>query len=243
MLCSLTASLSLFLLKEPSRTADKLGLLLHRIINIYARAGFKVRTILMDNKFKKVHNYVQHATLNTTTVVEHVDNIECRIRVTKERCRGIFCTLPYISLLWIMLVHLLHHVVLWLNNFPVDNGVSSWFSPCEIILCHKLDAKRHCQAPFGAYCKIHEENDPTSSMKSHGIPAICLGPTGNLQGMYSLLNLATSLVTKWCCFTELPTPDLVAHVGCRCWQFWGNNVLLADLSATCRQTDITCHLF
>jgi hypothetical protein len=29
--------------------------------------------------------------------------------------------------------------------------------------------------------------------------------------------------------------DLVAHVGCHCWQFWGPNVVLADMSATRRQ--------
>ena len=166
-------------------TADKLGFLLHRIINVYARAGFTVRTILMDNEFEKVRDYVQHTILNTTAAAEHVGDIERRIRVIKERCRGIICTLPYTSLPKIMVVHLLHHVVLWLNNFPVDKGVSSRFSPREIILRHKLDAKRHCRAPFGAYCEVHEENDPTNSMKSRGIPAICLGPTGNLQGTYS----------------------------------------------------------
>jgi hypothetical protein len=68
-----------------------------------------------------------------------------------------------------MLVHLLH----WLNNFPVDEGVSSRFSPHEIIFRHKLDAKCHCRAPFGTYCEVYEENDPTNSMMSHGIPAIC----------------------------------------------------------------------
>ena len=193
----------------PSRTADKLGFLLHRIMKVYARAGFTVRTILMDNEFEKVKDYVHQATLNTTAAAEHVGDIERRIRVVKERCRGIICTLPYTSMPRIMLIHLLHHVVLWLNNFPVANGVSSTFSPREIILRHKLDAKRHCRAPFGAYCEVHEENDPTNSMKSRGIPAICLGPTGNLQGTYSFLNLATGLVLKRRRFTELPAPDSI----------------------------------
>ena len=44
--------------RVPSRTADKLGFLLHCIINVYARAEFKVPTILMDNKFKKVRDFV-----------------------------------------------------------------------------------------------------------------------------------------------------------------------------------------
>ncbi len=32
------------------------------------------------------------------------------------------------------LIHLLHHVAMWLNNFPVAGGVSDRFSPREIIL-------------------------------------------------------------------------------------------------------------
>jgi hypothetical protein len=62
---------------------------------------------------------------------------------------------------------------------------------------------------FGSYCKVHAENTPTNSMKSRGIPAICLGPTGNSQGTYSFLNLAMGLVIKRRQFTELPAPDSV----------------------------------
>jgi hypothetical protein len=150
----------------PQRTAAKLGSLLQRIINVYARAGFTVRTILMDNEFEKVKDHLPHVTLNTTAAAEHVGDIERRIRVIKECCRGIICTLPYRRLPQVMLIHLLHHVVMWLNNFPVVHGISRRFSPREIILRHKLDYKHHCRAPFGAYCEVHEENLPTNSMKS-----------------------------------------------------------------------------
>ena len=43
----------------PDHKALKLGYLLHRIMNTYTRAGFKVHTILMDNEFEKVQDYVQ----------------------------------------------------------------------------------------------------------------------------------------------------------------------------------------
>ena len=190
----------------PTRTADKLGTLLHRVMNVYTRAGFTVQTILMDNEFEKLRDHVHHATLITTAAAEHVGDIERRIRVIKERCRGIICTLPYTHLPRIMLIYLLHHVVLWLNNFPVDKGVSSQLSPREIILRHKLDAKRHCRAPFGAYCEVHEENTPTNSMKSRGIPAICLGPTGNIQGTYCFLNLVTGQIINVAASPNYPPP-------------------------------------
>ena len=78
----------------PDCKALKLGYLLHWIMNTYARAGFNVLTILMDDEFEKVRDYV-HATLNTTAASEHVGEIERRIRVIKKNCRGIICTVPY----------------------------------------------------------------------------------------------------------------------------------------------------
>ena len=108
-----------------------------------------------------------------------------------------------------MLIHLLHHVVMWLNNFPAANGISTRYSPREILQHNKLSVKHHCRAPFGSYCEVHEDNASTNSMKSRGIPAICLGPTGNIQGTYRFLNLSTGLVLKRHRFVELPAPDSV----------------------------------
>jgi hypothetical protein len=174
---------------SPKRTASKLGYLLQRIIRVYARAGFTIQTILMDNEFEKVRDHILDATMNTPAASEHVGEIERKIRVIKERSRGIICTLPYTRLPQQMLIHLLHHVVMWLNNFPVAGGVSDRFSPRELILRHSLDVKRHCRAPFGAYCETHEDNTPTNSMKTRGMPSICLGPTGNRQGTFNFLSL------------------------------------------------------
>ena len=42
---------------------------------------------------------------------------------------------------------------------------------------------------------------------------------------------------------RLMLAPLVGNVGCRCRQFWRDNVVSADMSATCCQTDITCHPF
>jgi len=141
--------------------------------------------------------------------LEHVGEIEHRIRVIKERCRGIICTLPYAQIPRIMLIYLLHHVVMWLNNIPAANGISNRFSPRKILQHNKLDVKHHCLAPFGSYCEVHEDNAPTNSMKSRGLPAICLGPTGNIKGTYSFLNHLMGLVIKRRRFVKLPAPDSV----------------------------------
>ncbi len=83
---------------------------------------------------------------------------------------------------------------MWLNSLPVANGISTTWSPREIILGHPLDYTHHCRAPFGAYCEAHDENTPTNDMTTHGTPAICLGPTGNFQGTYTFLSLVTGQV-------------------------------------------------
>jgi len=108
-----------------------------------------------------------------------------------------------------MLIHLIHFVTMWLNNFPTINGISPDYSHHEIILRHRLSYKQHCRAPFGAYCEMHEDNKPTNSMHSRALPTICLGPTGNFQGSYNFLNLVSGLVIKRRAFHELPAPDSV----------------------------------
>jgi hypothetical protein len=141
---------------------------------------------------------------------EHIGKIDRHIRVIKERSWGIICTLPYMRLLQQTLIHLLHFIVMWLNNFPVSNGVSNQFSPRELILQHKLDYKHHCRAPFGAYCEVHEDNTQvTNSMITHGTPSICLGTTGNIQGLYNILSLSSGLVIKRRRFDKLPAWDSV----------------------------------
>ncbi len=96
----------------PCCSASKLGLLLQWIVAVYARAGFRVQTILMDNEFNKVIDHAPNVILNTTAASEHVGDIKRRIRVIKERSHGILCTLPYTKFPQIVLVHLLHHVVM-----------------------------------------------------------------------------------------------------------------------------------
>ena len=53
----------------------------------------------------------------------------------------------------------------------------------------------------------HEEPNPTNSMMAHGSPGIILGPTGDEQGTYKVMNLATGKKIKRRCWTKMPMPD------------------------------------
>ncbi len=135
----------------------------------------------MDNEFEKLHDHIPMLALNIPAANEHVGDVEHHIRVIKEHLRGLICTLPYSKIPQIMLIHLLHFVVMWFNNFPTLKGILVDYSPRELILRHHLSYKRHCHAPFGAYCETHEENSPTNSMKSRALPTVCLGPTSTFK--------------------------------------------------------------
>jgi hypothetical protein len=141
-LVSVSPTINLITIEHaPQRTATKLGDLIQRIVQVYARAGFTVQTVLMDNEFEKLKDHVSMPALNLPSASEHVGKIERRIRAVKERARGRACTLPYPCLPQQMLIHLIHFVTMRLNNFPAINGISPDYSPREIILPHRLSYK------------------------------------------------------------------------------------------------------
>ena len=76
-----------------SRTAKQLTAGITRMMNLYAHRGFQVGTVLMDNNFKKLQNLVPILTVNTTAVMEHVPEVEPKIRLIKEWGKGILNTL------------------------------------------------------------------------------------------------------------------------------------------------------
>jgi hypothetical protein len=79
----------------PSQTAKKLALGITRMIDLYARGGFQMGMVLMDNEFEKLRNLVPILVINTTAAKEHVPEVEHKIRLIKERGRGILNTLPF----------------------------------------------------------------------------------------------------------------------------------------------------
>ena len=102
----------------PSQTAKKLAAGITRMIDRYTRRGFQVGTVLVDNEFEKLQNLVPILAINTTAAKGHVSEVECKIRLIKERGRGILKILQFKKMPRLMLIKLVYHVVLWLNAFP-----------------------------------------------------------------------------------------------------------------------------
>jgi hypothetical protein len=88
----------------------------------------------MDGEFEKVKTCLPLVECNTTAAKEHVSEVERTIRTFKERTRGLIGTLPFQHIPQRMKIEFIYFMVLWLNAFPMKNGVSSLFSPRELLV-------------------------------------------------------------------------------------------------------------
>jgi hypothetical protein len=79
----------------PVRTGLSLSKHMKQVLDVYRRAGFRVRTILMDGEFEKLKPLLPSVECNTTAAKEHVSEAERTIRTLKERTRGLLATLPF----------------------------------------------------------------------------------------------------------------------------------------------------
>ncbi|KAL7464347.1 hypothetical protein ACHAXS_004676 [Conticribra weissflogii] len=191
----------------PIQTTTQLKHSLTRVVHLYARAGFVIQTILVDGQFEPLKNHLLNVVVNTTASSEHVGEVERCLRVIKERARAITSGLPYRRMPKRILIELINFVVFWLNAFPAKNGISNTVSPKEIVTRQQVDYNKHCKAEFGCYCEVFDDPTPSNTLTPRTQPAICLGPTGNLQGTYKFFSLRTGLVLKRRQFKCLPMPD------------------------------------
>jgi hypothetical protein len=65
------------------------------------------------------------------------------------------------------------------------------------------------QHHFGAYGLAYSDPTITNTQQEQGTEAICLGPTGNMQGTYKFLNLSTGRIIKRRKFDEYHIPDSI----------------------------------
>ena len=193
----------------PIRTATSLSKYLKRVLEVYGRAGFVVRTIFMDGEIEKIKSLIPTVECNTTSAKEHVSEAERMIQMVKKRIRGLLATLPFSHVPKRMKINFIYFVIPWLNAFLVKSGISQTISPQELLMHWRLDYKKHCWVQQGTYCEVHDEPVPTNTMVWRSHEAIALGPTGNLQGSVKFYCINNGWVLKHCSFTLMPMPDRV----------------------------------
>ena len=64
--------------------AKQLAAGITRVMDLYLQGGFQVGTVLVDNEFKKLRNFVPLLATNTTAAKEHVPEVKQRIQLIKE---------------------------------------------------------------------------------------------------------------------------------------------------------------
>ena len=106
------------------------------IIQKYVKADYFVAVVYCDREFKSI---VQDAynrldvVINCSNTNDHVAEAEQNNRFLKERFRTAFHLLPYKAIPRIMIKTLAFEVTKQANYFPVKDGVSSIFSPRQLI--------------------------------------------------------------------------------------------------------------
>ena len=166
----------------PNRKDNHISQAFTSVYTFYRQQGFQIVELKMDGEFKSLRKFFAEktVTLNCFSHGEHVPEIERLIRTVKERCCGVFNTLPFTAIPARMTVELVTAATFWLNVFPPLGGASEHINPRELMSGVKIDYKCHCQVKFGEYVQTHKEGNNT--MASRTLGAIALRPTGNHQG-------------------------------------------------------------
>ena len=183
------------------------------IYRFYLNRGFRITTIHADGKFGPLQALIQAMPggprVNLASSSEHVPEIERRIRVVKERCRASRHSLPFNRIPRLLTIHIVFNSVKLLNYFPVKGGISATISPKTIMTGETLHYKKHLRLQLGQYCQVHEEDQPRNSQLPRTQGAICLGPSGNMQGGFKFMTLKTMKKIVRRSWDPIPMPDTV----------------------------------
>jgi hypothetical protein len=111
-----------------------------------------------------------------------------------------------------LIAEMVKSAIFWLNSFPNMKGISDNMSPRFIVTGQSVDYVKHCRYQFGEYVQVHEPHD--NSMAPRTVGTLALRPTGNAQGSFYLLSLATRRVINRARATKLPMPEeVIKRVG------------------------------
>jgi hypothetical protein len=150
----------------------------------------------MDREFEEVRDLIPRVECNMTAAKEHVSKAERCIRTIKERTQGLVATLPFQHVPRRMKIKFVYFMVLWLDAFPVKNGILAVYSPWELLMQWRIDYSKHCRVLPGTYCKVHDEPSPSNTMTPQMHKAIGMGPMGNLQGTVKFFCLTMGCILK-----------------------------------------------
>ncbi len=133
------------------RTKAYIWEVLFAIYKMYLLCGFRIVVIAGDHEFVSISELVVQLLtapkLDWAAASQHCGLIERNIRFVKERIHSLCHSLPFEWLPGIMVVHMVLHIVKFVNEFPQRGGVKH-YSPGEIMTNWHLNVK-HFKLSFG----------------------------------------------------------------------------------------------
>jgi hypothetical protein len=177
------------------------------VIKLYQARGLTVRDVHGDHEFSCIREALRPIGLNIAPADSHVGEVERSIRTVKERLRSCAHGLPFKRLPRLFVQHMVADATRCLNQFPWPNGISATMSPASIVTGVANPDYNSMRIEFGAYVQVFEDNAPSNTLRSRSLGAIALTPTGNAQGDYFFLSLATGNRLSRHQWTELPMTD------------------------------------
>jgi hypothetical protein len=197
------------------RTLDHYQTACSNAVNEYVKAGFIVTTMLVDQEFKGLSDYMfaKHKVIvNVSSAQDHVSEAERNNRTIKERIRACFHDLPFKSIPKLMIKYMVYEMTRRLNFFPAKGGVSKYYSPREILHHVKLDYDKHLMIPMFSFVQAHDEQEPRNSQVQRTIDCIYLRPMSNIQGGHELYNISTRRVISRRKVTIIPMTDRIVKL-------------------------------
>ncbi len=173
--------------------------------------GFRIVVLSGDQEFAALSelagNLPSAPRLNWVVASQHCGLIEQNVHFLEEKIRSLRHSLSFERVPGIMVVHMVLHIIKFVNGFPRSGGVKH-YSPGKIMTNCFIHAN-DVVVNFGVYCQIAENVEPQNSLAPRTRGAILLGNSGNLSGGQMFLALDTGATVIRHQWVVLPMPSSV----------------------------------
>ena len=163
------------------------------VYQYYLNHGLHIITVHADDEFGPLKILIEPLLggplLNLSASNEHFSDIKRQVRVVKECCRSIRHGFPFQQMPKLLTTRIVLNKVKMLKINPTKGGISDSLSPKTIMSGYKLDFSKHLLLQLVQYCQVHEKESPHNIQAPRTKGAICISPSGNLQGRYKFMAL------------------------------------------------------
>ena len=170
----------------------------------YKQYGYVIRVMHADQESSLLSDgFKSKSPVRVEPCEDAVGIIERKIRVVKERARGIINTLPF-KICNVLNIWLVRYVVSRLNMIPTSN-YEEYISAREKLYGRGIDYNKDLKYGVFDYVEVFAKSDNT--MEPRTTPALALMPTGSLDGAWYFYILETGSIITRHKATKLPMPN------------------------------------